>query len=355
MDRMRLNIPARYLGFDRLFEHFLVAAVASIVLIRLYLHLTGYPQVAAGNFHIAHMLWGGLALMIALLGSLLFLNNDLKNTWAILGGIGFGTFIDELGKFITKDNDYFFQPTFALIYILFILLYLIYRSIWDHQQFSSQEYLLNSVEELKEVITNELDEDEVSKALYFLSQSDQKSPVTVFLKKSFEEITEARRKKLSPYQKWRKRLGKWYSQIIQKKFVIQIIIGLFLLRAAGYIFTGSNLIFDFFARPLSETVENLLQLVGVLSTIHVVALFTQTGLTLYGSYMIWRSRLRSYQAFRNALLISIFLLQIFNFYSEPVWALFATLRDIILLTVLEYMIHQEQTKLVQQSVQDTTN
>jgi len=33
-------------------------------------------------------------------------------------------FIDELGKFITSDNNYFFQPTISLIYIVFIIIFL---------------------------------------------------------------------------------------------------------------------------------------------------------------------------------------------------------------------------------------
>ncbi len=108
-------------------ENFLVSAVVSIFLIRIFLHFTSYPQLGGGNYHIAHILWGGFFMMAALLILLSFLNEKAAVVASILGGIGFGAFIDELGKFITSNNNYFFQPTIALIYIIFVLLFLIYR------------------------------------------------------------------------------------------------------------------------------------------------------------------------------------------------------------------------------------
>ena len=52
---------------------FLVAGVASILAIRVYLILTGYPQLGGGGLHIAHMLWGGLLMLVALILMLAFL------------------------------------------------------------------------------------------------------------------------------------------------------------------------------------------------------------------------------------------------------------------------------------------
>ena len=107
---------------EDLLENFLVSAVASVLLIRLFLGITNYPQLSGAGLHFAHMLWGGLLMLIGMFMALGFLSHPAHEWAAVIGGLGFGAFIDELGKFITQNNDYFFQPTVAIIYVLFILI-----------------------------------------------------------------------------------------------------------------------------------------------------------------------------------------------------------------------------------------
>lgn len=56
---------------------------------------------------------------IALIISLGFINKSSYYLVAVLGGFGQPS-ADELGKFITRDNDLFYRPAGALIYITFV-------------------------------------------------------------------------------------------------------------------------------------------------------------------------------------------------------------------------------------------
>lgn len=104
----------------------IVSFALTVLSIRAYLELTGYPQIAPGGLHIAHMLWGGIALFIAATLLVLFRGLYLVRTASILTGAGWGFFIDEIGKFITKSNNYFFAPAAVIIYVIFLIVVAIY-------------------------------------------------------------------------------------------------------------------------------------------------------------------------------------------------------------------------------------
>src|SRR5712692_5144157 len=127
---MEQRVPfVRVLKLSRLLEIFFIASVTSILLIRTFLASTGYPQLGGHGLHIAHLLWGGLLILIALVLFRAFIGRPIQASAALLGGVGFGSFSDELGKFITSNNNYFFQPAIPSIYIIFVLLFLSFREL----------------------------------------------------------------------------------------------------------------------------------------------------------------------------------------------------------------------------------
>ncbi len=145
-------------------EHFLLIMLLSfagtVILVRAYLKLTGFPQVGGGELHIAHLLWGGLLLFIGTLLPLMFANRWVHRVTAVLSGIGVGLFIDEVGKFITRNNDYFYPAAAPIIYSVFLITVLLYLQVRRARAEDARSELYHAFDDLTEAIDNDLDERE---------------------------------------------------------------------------------------------------------------------------------------------------------------------------------------------------
>ena len=152
-------------------------AVTTILVIRTQLWLTNYPQLGGHGLHIAHLLWGGMFMVIAIGILVTFLGRSPRRVAAIVGGVGFGFFIDELGKFITADNNYFFKPAAALIYLIFIGLFLLTRAFQRERGLSSAERLSNAIDLAGEAAAGRLDAAGRARALALLDGADPQDPL----------------------------------------------------------------------------------------------------------------------------------------------------------------------------------
>ncbi|TKV57046.1 hypothetical protein FDO65_19740 [Nakamurella flava] len=145
---------------DRYLRLTLLGFGGSVLLTRAYLALTGYPQVGGETLHFSHALWGGLLLFVGALLPLLIVNERALTWSALLTGVGVGLFIDEVGKLVTVDYDYFFQPAAPVIWAVFLLTVWLYVRVRGRRRPSTRTQLHAALELLGDAVDGRLDESE---------------------------------------------------------------------------------------------------------------------------------------------------------------------------------------------------
>src|SRR5574338_939115 len=170
----------------------LISFALSVIGTRLFLHLAGYPMIANDVLHIAHVLWGGLLLFVASLLPLVFANRWALTWCAILGGVGMGLFIDEVGKFITMSNDYHFPYAAPIIYASFLLTVQLYLRVRQQPKDSPRGEMYRTLEQITEVLDSDLDDQEriaIEERLLAITQNS-KDPNLIRLAFALHEFVE---------------------------------------------------------------------------------------------------------------------------------------------------------------------
>lgn len=328
MKKIKFNRFIKNIEVGDYLESFLISAVASILIIRGLLSFTGYPQIGGGIFHISHMLFGGFLMMVSIIGLLVFLNREIKSFAAVLGGIGFGTFIDELGKFITNDNNYFFQPAIAIIYVVFILIFLLYKFFDRTEKMTKKEYAVNALEMIKEAVLHDFDHEEKRKAIEFLKKSDLYDPLIKVLNATIPQIDAFPLKDKKLITKIRNKISEYYLKLIKSRRFSRFVIVFFAIAsvlniANVAITTIADQSFSHYRILFSSVMSGFFVLLGT-------------------SFLTRGRRLTAYNMFNIAVLISIFLTHFFLFFEEKFSAIAKLAISIIIWSVLQNLIHQEK-------------
>lgn len=324
--------PARNIEIKSLLDTLFVSAVATILIIRLQLWATHYPKLGGGKLHIAHLLWGGLAMLVAVVVLLSFLGRGRRHTAALLAGVGFGFFIDELGKFVTSDNDYFFKPAAGMIYIVFIALFLVIRSLaWRHR-FTPQECLANAIALLSEAADRDLTVRDRVIVRRLLEHSPHSEPLV-------EPLTEVlNRLDCKPVPppgrlvRMARRLRHWYFGVMEERWFAAVLVAVFVLVAAV------TLVQVGFA---AGEIINGEQHLHVISVAGLASSVVASGLILIGLVRLRESRIAAYRWFDHALMVQVFFTEVFAFLEDQFGAVFGLLLNLALLVTLRAMIHAE--------------
>lgn len=327
---------------------FMVSAAASVLLTRLYLFTFDYPQIARGQIHFAHIIFGGIFLSI---GNLILLSTHGRRSRqfaAVTCGLGFGLFIDELGKFITQDNNYFYQPVPMIIYLCFILLFFIHRYLEEYTPLQPREIMYEILEELEEVAEGRFFPANKKRIIYWLEKLhlEKSLQYPVFaqgVQSILNDLTVTQHRPKKYVQRMRSS-WKWLDEFTtERRPVFYVLILIFVL----YILVTSYGIGSFLFNIIYKHFDKL-QFVAVtkfdwfMAGGLFISQFWSTLLMVQGLILLIRRRRKwALSYFRNGLAVNILLTQAFTFYFEQFSATIELMFILGLFAIIHNIIEDE--------------
>jgi hypothetical protein len=309
----------------------LVGFAATVIVTRVFLQLTGFPKIGNDVLHIAHALWGGLFLILAAYLPLAYANRWALQGSAVLGGLGIGLFIDEVGKFITQANDYFFPAALPLIYGFFLLNVLMYLYFRRPPKENPRVAMYHALEGLKDLLDGDLDAAEAAQINTQLAIARRSNrPEIVSLANTLSDYLQKEKEHLSEIEInfWKRvtlrldAIGRRFGRRKHRIIISIALIGWVFLAAGNIVAVvqgGINL--DSQVLQWRVPLISIQVVVGILMTVAALFWFTQ----------------KEEHALKfgiSGFLISLVALQILYFYISQFSAITATLLQLAILQVL---------------------
>lgn len=336
---------------------FLIWAILSLFGVRLFLEIFNNPIIGRGNWHIAHVLWGGLFMLVGIIIFIVFSGKSALRVASIFSGLGWGLFIDEIGKYLTEDNNYWFKPAVAFIYISFILIFFLYRvlekntsptraSLW-YQLLEDCQGIVNNDLEIKEkkIILSQINKIELSSSL------PAEKKILMDLKTLVNSIEPKKdRHKLNLSKFIASTLKTTYNRLFKKKLVFY---GLF-IYSMWYI---GDKFFDLVRLLLNQDKVLLLQEyyhhydffshsdVFMVTSKFIIEIIVTIFFTI-GFFLFTKKRtIKGIKFYQWGLLINIFLGAPIKFYFEQFSAVFSLILSIFIFSWLKDYYQEKLLKL----------
>jgi hypothetical protein len=284
-------------------------------------------------------------MLVAIVMLLLFLSSWSRVLAALVGGAGFGAFIDELGKFVTSDNDYFFKPTPALLYVAFVVLFLATRQVRRFRSFTPEEKLVNAIELLEKLAAGGLSRSDRTRALDLLAGADQRDPLVPLLRERFlaarSSVDEPRLARFGNAAERR------YAALVTNRWFQRLLAAIFILEGIGFVLTvlATAVVVAGALLGVAEAQAALSEAPGeggIATPIELVAGAIAGSLVVVGVARLRTSRARAYHAFELAILVDLLLAKPFAFLALGFVATIDVAILVALLVTLRYLQSQER-------------
>lgn len=331
---LRRRLPPRAVDAAAYLQAFVLSGVATVLITRAFLHATGYPQLGGGGLHIAHVLWGGLLMTVGLGVALVFLGGPARMTGAVLAGIGFGLFIDEVGKFVTAGTDYFYRPAAGIIYAVFALLVVITQALRERLRPTPGERVANALDVIVGGVGRGLTDRQRTATLRLVRGAgpEVESGVSALLDVVPHREPPPRRF----WQPWVDRLRDALVRLTAQRWVVLLVVAYLVVEPVATVVAVAT-----------EGVTGELDQLGEWGAVLGVSASAVVAgvLSIRAAFLLRNDRRAAFRLFKLALLVDLLFGQIFNFTVNQFDAVTGLAVDLLLLAV----VTAEHRRLVRQS------